>query len=375
MNENRPTYAEINLQQLSSNLKEIRNKVNSAQVMPVLKANAYGHGLVEVALHLETENCCYYGLALVEEALELRKHGIKTPLLVFGSFFSEQIDLFLKHDITLTISSYEQLTEVESAAEKINKHALVHLKIDTGMGRIGFQLSEDFDKLFSLIKKLKWTTIEGVYSHFASSESKDLSFSLKQLHHFKEFLEYYKSFFGKLPIYQHIANSGGILNLPDSYFNLVRPGVLFYGSSPSHEPIPSLAINIKPALSWKTRIAFTKTVPVSTPISYGSRWTSPLQTRIATLPVGYGDGYHRHMTGKAQVLIHGKLHNVVGTICMDQIMVDLKDTPAKAGDEVLLLGAQKQNHIFCENLAKWSDTVSHEVFTSINQRVSRKYVR
>lgn len=337
--------------------------------MAVIKADAYGHGIIAIAKCLEAEECAYFGVAYLEEALLLREEGIQTPILVMGGILREQIPLYIEQNITLTASSIDKLQAIEKTARQMKRCATVHLKIDTGMGRIGVQ-EWSAHKLLEAAKNCVGVDIEGVFTHFANADSTDLEHAHIQMARFESVLETAKKMGLQIPMV-HMANSGAALQFPKSHKHLVRTGLLLYGVYPDPD-IPK-SIDVKPVLKWTSRVVYFKVLPPNRPIGYGSKWSSSKQTRIVTVPVGYGDGYHRRMTGRAEVLIRGKRYPVVGSICMDQIMVDIGWDEAFNGDEVVLLGEQADQEITVDELARWADTISYEILTSINLRVTRRY--
>jgi alanine racemase len=363
----RPTQVEINLTRLAENLRAIREKARPAKVMPILKANAYGHGLVEVARWMEQLQADYLGVAYLEEGVYLREQGITSPILVLGGIIGNQVPIFLQHNLTLTASSVEKLEQIEIIAEQMGVIGRVHLKIDTGMERIGVHYYSA-ESLLEASLKCRHCVIEGIYSHFANADSVDLAHARLQIERFQEVLRFYERHSLPTPL-RHIANSAGILQLPESYFDLVRPGILLYGVYPSKEAAHSVIV--RPALSWKSRVVYFKVVQPGHPVSYGSTWESDHPVRVVTIPVGYGDGYFRAMSNRAQVIIRGQKYPVVGRICMDQMMVNLEMGTAYNGDEVILLGDQ----ISAEDLAEWANTIPYEILTNINTRVPRVYVR
>ena len=366
----RPTHVNIDLSKISDNLKAIQKKVGEAHVMPILKANAYGHGLIEVGKHIAQSNIPYIGVAFLEEALLLRESGIDTPILVLGGILGDQIPKFIENDLILTASSIEKLQQVDQTAKKLGKKAKVHLKIDTGMERIGVHYY-NAESLLSESLKCTHTEIEGIFSHFANADAEDLSSSKLQLERFLEVVHFYEKHSLPTPI-RHIANSGAILQLPESYLDMVRPGIILYGVYPSDEA--QRTINITPALSWVSRVVYFKVVNPGHPVSYGSTWESDHMVRVVTIPVGYGDGYFRSMSGKAEVIIRGKRYPVVGRICMDQFMVNIEWDSAYNNDEVILIGETENEKITCEDLANWANTIPYEILTNINTRVPRIYI-
>jgi alanine racemase len=365
----RPTYLEVDLDVLAANYRAIAAHVAPARVMPILKANAYGHGLVEVARKLETVDPPCFGVAYLEEALRLRQHGVRRPILVLGGIVGAQIPRFLAHDLTLTASSIDKLRAIDEQAAGLDRRATVHLKIDTGMERIGVHWYSA-EALLEESLKCRHVQVEGIFTHFANADGGDLAHARLQLERFEEVLRFYER--RSLPApWRHAANSGAILQLPESYLDLVRPGVLLYGASPSAEV--ALRIPVKQALRWVTRVVYFKVVKPGNPVSYGSMWAPRELARVVTLASGYGDGYMRAMTGKAEVILHGKRYPVVGRICMDQMMVSIGWDSAHNGDEAVLLGTSGAATITIEELAAWAGTIPHEVLTSINTRVPRVY--
>ncbi len=361
----RPTYLEVNLAQLKQNVEAIRAHVAPAKVMPMVKANAYGHGIDGVAPFIEPF-VDYLGVALVEEGIHLRQLGIKKPILVAGGILIEQLPLFLEHDLTLTASSPELLAAADEMAESTRKQLKVHLKIDTGMERVGVR---DYEAESFLLKSFacRHLSLEGIYTHLANSETPDRKYSVMQLERFQEVLRIYEKNSVPVPI-RHVCNSGGILNLPEAHFDMVRPGVLFYGVYPGREALRS--VNVKPALTWRSRVAYSKVTLPGRPVSYGSLWQAESPARIVTIPCGYADGYFRRMTNQAQVIVKGKKYPQVGRICMDQFMVNLGADHAEVGDEAILLG----EGVTVEDLAAWAGTNEYEVMTNISARVPRVFL-
>lgn len=366
----RPTFAEVKLSHIDENLDSIRSIVKPSKIMLIVKANAYGHGLKGVTLHL-ADRVDYLGVAVLEEGVYLREIGIKTPILVMGGVWNDQIPQYIRNDLTLTASSVEKLEQIDQIAENLKKKVRVHLKIDTGMERIGVHYYNAETLLKTALSCRKNVEIEGIYSHFANSDSSDLTHSYLQLERFNDVLRFYESHSLPTPI-RHMANSGAVLQIPESYFDMVRPGILMYGVYPSQECVKS--INVKPVLSWKSRVVYFKVVKPGHPVSYGSIWQSDHLVRVVTIPVGYGDGYFRSMSNKARVIINGKKYPQVGRVCMDQIMVNIEWGTAYNGDEVTLIGGSGEERITVEELADWADTIPYEILTNINTRVPRVYI-
>lgn len=374
----RPTYLEVDLNQLKRNVEAIRAHVAPAKIMPMLKANAYGHGMEGVSKFIEPY-IDYFGVALVEEGIYLRSLGIKAPILVAGGIMIEQLPLFLEHDLTLSASSPDLLAAADQLAEATRQRMKVHLKFDTGMERVGVHEYEA-EPFLSQSLSCSHLEIEGIYCHLANSELVESggeipSFnSIKpvlpslQLERFQEILRFYEKRSLPTPM-RHICNSGGILNLPEGHMDMVRPGVLFYGVYPGRDLERTL--DVKPVATWKSRVSYSKIVPPGRPVSYGSLWQAEgSPTRIVTIPCGYADGYFRRMTNQARVIINGKSYPQVGRICMDQFMVDVGDDEINVGDEAILLG----DGIGVEELADWAGTSEYEILTNFSARVPRVYV-
>jgi alanine racemase len=363
----RPTHLEVDLDVLAGNFRAIAAHVAPAAVMPILKANAYGHGLVEVARLLEEIGARSVGVAYLEEGLRLRHQGVRLPVLVLGGIVGSQIPRFLEHDLTFTASSVDKLRAVDEVAGAMGRTAAVHLKIDTGMERIGVHWYSA-EKLLEASLGCRHVQVEGIFTHFADADGPDLRRPRLQLERFLEVLRFYERRSLPTPL-RHAAASGAILQLPESHLDLVRPGILLYGARPS--PDLTVTVPVRQALRWLTRVVFFKVVEAGNPVSYGSTWTPEARTRLVTLPVGYGDGYIRAMSGRAHVMLHGKRYPVVGRICMDQVMVSIGWDSAFNGDEAVLLG----DGITIEEMAGWAGTIPHEVLTAINTRVPRVYRR
>lgn len=362
----RPTVLQVNLSQLERNLSAIRAHASPAKVMPMVKANAYGHGVDGVAPFIEPF-VDYFGVATVEEGIHLRELRVTKPILVAGGTLPEQVPLFAGHDLTLTGSSIELLETAEQVSRETGRRIKIHLKFDTGMERVGVHEYEA-EALIEFSLRLKHVDVEGMYTHLANSELGDRSYSKLQLERFQEILRVYETLSEPAPALKHVNNSGGILNLPEANFDMVRPGILFYGVYPRRDL--DRAVDVKPALTWRSRVAYSKMTRPGRPVSYGSLWQAERETRIVTVPCGYADGYFRRMTNQAQVVIRGKKYPQVGRICMDQFMVNAGDDDVKAGDDVILLGGG----ITAYDLAEWAGTNEYEVLTNISARVPRVFV-
>jgi len=365
----RATWAEINLGAIAHNLQEIKKKVAPAEIMAVIKADAYGHGLKEVARVALENNARYLGVSAVEEGVQLRKQTT-TPILVFGGFFENQIKACLEHDLELTLFDFELAGALSKQAQASGNSAKVHIKVDTGMTRVGVHWQESLD-FICRVSELRYVKIVGIYTHFASADAKDKSFAKTQLQRFQKVLTELEMRNIQIPL-KHTANSGAILDLPESYFDMVRPGVSIYGYYPSFEATES--INLQPAMSFKSQVVAVKQVESGTKISYDSTYETVKQTKIVTVPVGYADGYNRLLSNQGEVLIRGKRYPVVGQVCMDFIMVDIGlENDIQTGDEVVLLGCQGDEEISIYEICEKLNTIPYEFTCMISSRVPRVY--
>ena len=366
----RPTCAEIDLAVLRENLNAIRAFVSPSKVMAVVKANAYGHGLEQTALCLQEAGVDSLGVAYIEEAIALRQGGVTVPILVFGGLFQEQVELYIKHNVDITASSVSKLDQIEATAARLKRRARVHLKIDTGLERIGVHYYSA-DKLFDTALRVKHSDVVGVYSHFADVNLNDLGIAKVQLERFLTALRYYEER-ATSPFLRHIASSSGLMALKESHLDMVRPGLVLYGVYPGPEYASML--QAKPVLSLASQVVYFKVVKKGAGVSYGHKWHAPEDTRVVTIPIGYGDGYLRALSNKASVIIRGKKSPIVGVVCMDQLMVNLgPNGEGFNGDEVVLIGESGGERISVEELAALIDTTPHEILVSLNQRIPRVY--
>ena len=365
----RPTRVKISLTALKENFLSIQSLVAPAEVLCVVKANAFGHGIEECSHALEDSGAGWLGVALVEEGILLRKSGIKSRILVFGGIYDAQVEQFILNDLEITAPSAFKLKQINSIAEKLKIKAKVHLEFDSGLGRIGVR-AESADSLIQTAKDLTWCEIVGAYSHFSSADDSSAeSFTSDQIKKFAVIASKAKTVFGEKTVC-HLSNSAGISNQPTARFDLVRPGLLLYGVNPGPTAPP---VALKPVLSLLSKVVYVKTVPANTPISYGRTWTSKETSRIVTLPLGYGDGYFRALSNKASVLIHGRRYPIVGRICMDQLMVNVGSDSVFNGDDVVLIGNQAEESITAQELASLAATIPYEIFTNLNNRLPREY--
>lgn len=367
----RPTWAEIDLGAISYNCKKIKAILGKkTDIMAVVKANAYGHGIVDASKVLEKIKIRYLGVATLDEALVLRKAKVKLPILILGSLLPEEAGVAVKNKITLTLCNKELLKALRDIAGKKLKPK-VHIKLDTGMGRIGVW-HEDAIEFIREVRKNKGIDIEGVYTHF-SIAGRDKFFTQYQIDSFEEILLDLERFGISIPL-RHAANSIACVDWKKSHLNMVRPGIIIYGIYPKRN-FPRL-IKLKPAFSLKTKIAFLKNAPPGRSISYGRTYITQAHTKIATIPIGYADGYGRILSNKAEVLVRGQRAPVVGKVTMDQTMIDVGHVKnAKVGDEVTLIGKQGREEIRIERLARLAGTIPYEIVTGITSRVPRIYTK
>jgi len=366
----RPTVIDIDLDALEANYRRICEIAAPAAVMPILKANAYGHGLVPCARRLESLGARAFGVAFLEEGITLRRAGIKTPILALGGISGRQIGLFLQYDIDLTASSVYKLEAIERKAEEMGKTARVHLKVDTGMERIGVHYYSAGPLLEKAIA-CRHCEISGIFSHFATAEDEDLSFARLQLERFLECASFFEKHSLPAPL-RHMANSGAILQFPESALDLVRPGLILFGVSPA----PHLAARSPQSrvMSVRSEVVYFKVVAQGAGVSYGRAWQAPCQTRVVTIPVGYGDGYSRRLSNNGSVLIRGIRYPIAGRVCMDQFMVDIGPSGAAYnGDEVVLIGRQGGEEITVEEISMLAGTDPRDILASLNLRIPRRY--
>ena len=365
----RPTRIVVDLDALSHNLQAIRAHVG-VPVMGIVKANAYGHGLVRVARHLEAQGVDQLGVAFVEEGVALRKAGIQLPILVLGGIFGPQVAQFLRHDLEITVSSLDKLRQVEAAAQAMGRKATIHLKIDTGMERIGVH-SYSAAPFIEAAVASRWCRLKGIYSHLACADDPASPMTLEQLDRFLDACAHITRIGAPMPV-RHLANSGGVLHFPQTHLDMVRPGILLYGVLPDPASIP--AIDVRPALSLVSQVVYFKVVRAGHPVSYGATWAPAADTRVVTVPIGYGDGFPRALSSRGQVLVRGQRRQLVGRVCMDQFMVDLGPAgTAYNEDEVVLVGSQQGEAIRAEDLARLAGTIPYEILTGLNQRIPREY--
>jgi len=375
----RPTWAEVNLKNLDYNFLQIKKIVPpEVKVMVTVKADAYGHGLIPVSKRLMDCGVDCLGVASIDEGIKLRKENINLPILVLGLILESDIEPFFKYDLAATVCSEGLASVLNKKASASRKTINVHIKIDTGMGRIGI-MHQDAFAVIKKIRAMKFLNIEGVFTHFAFADI-DKNFTQHQIEIFSCLIKKLFNAGMQIPLV-HAANSCGVLNYKKSYFNMVRPGLIVYGLCPE-KPFAAKAgsssvsgnIKLKPLLSLKTKVVFVKRVPAGYGISYGHIYKTKKNTTIVTLPIGYGDGYPRNLSNLGPVLIKGKKFKVSGRVCMDQIMVDVGDTPVEIGDEAVLIGSQGKNKNTTEELAALSGTIPYEIVCGLGSRIPRIYL-
>jgi len=366
----RPTFAEIDLAAIRYNLRKIRDSVDKdVKILGVVKADAYGHGMSEVSKAITQEGVDYLGVASLDEASELRSIGIKDKIIVLGAILPNEIEGILRFNVVQTVSDLGIAKSISRLAQKKNKKIKIHIKIDTGMGRLGFW-HLDAVNFIKEIAKLKNILIEGIFTHFPSAEE-DASFTKKQIKYFDSLIKELQRENINIPL-KHTSNSMALIDFKDSHMNMVRPGLIMYGLYPREGLAKRL--ELKPALTLKTKISFMNSVSKGRSISYGRTYITKKDTKIATIPVGYGDGYSRYLSNRGFVLVKGGRAPIVGRVCMDMTMVDVGDfKDIKTGDDVVLIGRQGKENITAEELAQLTNTIPYEVVCNIGRRVPRIY--
>ena len=375
----RPTIAQIDLRALEHNFNLLRRMAGKAtKILPVIKADAYGHGIEGISRKLISSGVDYLGVATVDEAVTLRRFfrqscpdGEKKSILVLGAILPEETDAVLKYDIVQTVADKDIAGELSKKGRKYSRPVKVHVKVDTGMGRIGIWHKDALD-FIKWVKALDFIDIEGVWTHFSSADEKDGFYTNGQIHIFRQLIKDLTDAGIDIPL-KHIANSMAMARFASSYLNLVRPGLLMYGLYPRRDL--KKCFDFRPVMSLKTKIVFLKDVPAGRAISYGRTFITAKPSKIATIAIGYGDGYPRILSGRAAVLVNGIRAPIAGVVCMDQIMIDVTDVPAvKTGDEAVLLGKQGTGEISAEELAELAGTIPYEIVCSVTRRVQRVYI-
>lgn len=368
--------ADIDLDAFRFNLDSIKKNINeNTQIITVLKADGYGHGAVPLAKEAEKEERVWgIAVATVEEALELRRGGIKKPLLILGYTYQEDYDLIAAEELRPTVFKLSMAQELSRAALRKNKTVKIHIKIDTGMSRIGYRDLEKSVPEILEISRLPGLEIEGLFTHFARADEREKAPAYQQLEKYQAFQKALKEAGLKIPLC-HCSNSAGIIRIPEANMDAVRAGIILYGLYPSEE-VEKEPVPLKPLMTLKSHIAYIKTLEPGVQISYGGTYTTQKETRVATIPVGYADGYARSLSNKGWVLIRGKKAPILGRVCMDQFMVDVTDIPeARELDEVILLGKSQDQQITMEELGELSGRFNYEFACCISKRVPRIYFK
>lgn len=370
----RPVWAEINLSNLDYNIKQIKQKVGDKEIIGVVKADGYGHGSVAVSKVLLENGVKTLAIATLQEAITLREGGITCPIIMLGITPEMYVDTLLSYDITPVTSSYENAAAISEAAKAADKIVEAFIAVDTGMGRIGFLPDDESVEEFIKINRLTNLKIKGLFSHFATADEKDKTYAEQQLSHYDNIYEKLKQAGVDIP-FRTFANSAAIMEIPAAHFDAVRPGIVLYGCYPSQE-VDKNQLSIKPVMSVKANIVHLKRVPSGFCVSYGRRFTTERESLIATLALGYADGYPRYLSGKGRVIVNGVYAPVVGSICMDQCMIDVTDVPdVKLGDEVVLMGNQGDLTILADEIGEKTGTINYEIVCAFGQRLPKVYVR
>ena len=364
------SWAEIDLAAIRYNFYQIKKHVGKGvKILSPVKANAYGHGSIEVARVLEKCKTDYLGVAFPSEGIALRKARLKTPILIFSHSLPSYARDIVKYNLTASVATLSLARAISREAKRSRKIARVHIEVDTGMGRLGIR-EEEVVSFAKALFRLPGIKIEGIFTHFPSADEKNKGFTKNQIVKFKNIINFLSREGYNIPLC-HAANSPAVISFPKSFFNLVRPGLITYGIYPSQSM--KKLIKLKPALSLKSRIVLIKDVPCNTPVSYGRTYVTKSPTRIAIIPVGYADGYSRSLSNIAEVIIAGKRYRVIGRVCMDHTVIDVKDANVQIGDEVTLIGKSGREEITCDELAGKLNTISYEIVSRIGPRILRVF--
>lgn len=369
------TWAEIDLDHLAHNVREIRRVTRpQAEVMGVVKADAYGHGVKEVAQTLLENGVTRLAVSMLDEAIQLRQCGISVPILVLSDMEPERVEEILRYDVTQTIFSYEFAEHLSRQALAMGRRATVHIKVDTGMGRVGFAYGVA-PEMVQRIVACEGLLVEGLYTHFAVSDEIDESYTRLQFQRFMDICSKLSEAGISIPV-KHVANSAAIIRFPEMHLDMVRAGVILYGLYPSTVTRQG-TLDLRPTMSLKSRVTMVKTVPEGTYLSYGCTVRTKRETRLATIPIGYADGYTRLLGNRARVLIHGQFAPVLGRICMDQCLVDVTDLTeeVRSGDEVVLFGRQGEAELSADEVAGLAETIHYELVCIVGKRVPRIYMK
>ena len=372
---NKRTWAEVDLDAIAHNMREIRRITDpKAQIMAVVKADGYGHGFLEVTKTLLENGADRLAVAIPQEGKQLRKRGIDVPVLLLSATMEDDIDEIIDLNLTTNVFSYEFAEVISKVAQKKKKTANVHIKLDTGMSRIGFVISDNNEEVINeilRISKLPYINIEGLFSHFSTSDEKDDTYTRLQFKRFMAVADELKARGLDIPI-KHICNSAGVMMYPEMHLDMVRPGVILYGMYPSDE-VDKSKLDLIPAMTLKSRISYVKEVEAGRGVSYGKEYITDRTTKIATVPIGYADGYLRKIAKHGEMIVHGVKVPIIGRICMDQCMIDVSDVHnIERGDEAIIFGREG---ITIDDLASWLETINYEVSCVIGKRIPRIYTK
>ncbi len=372
MVENDRVQAVVNLNNIYDNVSNLKKLVkNDTKVMAIVKADGYGHGAYEVADYID-DLVDAYGVAMIEEAVTLREKGSQKMILILGYTAKKFLPVTIQYGISQTVFEYEMAKALSDAAMQMGKPAKIHIKLDTGMGRIGFRCDDESAKIIYEISKLPGIVMEGCFTHFSKADENDLSYTREQYNKYIKFVDKLEKMGVSFAI-KHVCNSAGVMQFPEGHLDMVRFGIAMYGLYPSEDIDKNVAI-LKPAMELKTVISFVKTVPAGTKISYGGTYETNKETIVATIPIGYADGYPRSQSNIGRVLIHGQYAPIIGRVCMDQFMVDVTDIPdVKAEDKVTLIGFDGDNYISVEEVAEPANSFNYEFVCNVGKRVPRVY--
>ena len=375
MTDEERVLAIVDLDAIASNIKNIRAKVDkNSGIIGIIKADAYGHGSVETAKVLLDNGADWLAVAVVDEGLNLRKNGITAPILLLGYTPELRLNDVINNGFIQTVYSYDTAKKLSDAASALGKKAVIHIKIDTGMGRIGYRVNEESADEIVKISKLPNIDVNGMFTHFSTADEADKSYTVEQYNKFVKMNDMLEERGLHIPV-KHAANSAAIMDFDNMMFNMVRPGIILYGAYPSDE-VKKENLSLSPAMSIKTHVSYVKDVNEGDSISYGRKYTAPSKRRIATIPVGYADGFIRAYSNGGKVLVRGEYAPIVGRICMDQFMVDVTDIDGvEVNDEVVLMGRQGDKEITADFIASVLDTINYEVFCTLSKRVPRQYIQ
>lgn len=370
----RPVWAEIDLNAVEYNIKNIKKIAKDKEVIAVVKADGYGHGALDLLPTLINNGVDRLAVAVITEAIEFRKNNIDKPIMILGFTPLEFAEELINYDIEPTVYDLEYAKELSKIAEKKNKVIKIHIAVDTGMGRIGFLPTDENVKKVCEINKLKGLEILGIFTHFATADEKDKEYTHLQFKKMKDFIEKLEKNNVNIPL-KHVSNSGAIIDMPDTFLDAVRAGIILYGYYPSDE-VNKDKLKLKPVLTLKTKVSHVKELDKDMYVSYGRKFKTERKTIVATLPIGYADGYSRALSNKAKVIINGKFAKVIGRVCMDQCMIDVTDVgEVKVGDEVILLGESNGLKYNADDIATDLETINYEVLCMIKQRIPRVYLK